>query len=817
MKIKFVAIALAFFILVVFAQTIYSYQNNSTIFNGLALFAGECNCGVFEEQRQAYLKTMNEKKELSKEYDLEEYDLAQMIPVLENQLQEYDVEAQTGYNCPMIEDKLENHKGYLSLNQYELSVCNNEGDPIVAANLCREAQENIDLYEELIEEDEQELAECLEMAAQIHADLQVEIPQKKARLAFLQEQMPKLEAEAEELKEKANEMSELHGQCATSNMEFKTKLEEQIRALSKTKGEKQTQLTRTETERNDLDSKIKLTSTNATTIGIVESDIEYLEGTLQNAQEWFDRMSAIHEPGSPEYNSAESSVDGITESLERRQARLEELIANDLLIAEQLAQNKAKLTEFDDVTIPGLKEDIKDLGEQINELKSMKACEGGEFVDIEVEEPEEDLCANGELDPGEERIDCGGSCAPCVYNVRLSPLKPELFADGKTTQEFTITVTRLGEPVDGLSFNLSAKDVRSTLSIFDSDGRLSSSSVTTDSSGTARFTYTVPRAPEDKYFKTQSIMLYASGPSSKYTYIKLKDPKPKVKVRLQKRSMLEGKTGDEINYADVTIEDEDSEGWDIKVDTSIGGLISLTGSGGRVQTLIDRTDSTEYHFNWGPPVSGVELIDSYMEFVRDHKKDWSSYKSDMKDSVKDLVMDKLGEEAGEIIESGLASRPKLKKAYDIYGKSMDVMGEVGDFKDQYENWKGDVKAITHDIERIKTSTSGFEKFLRGLSIGVKGLHTVYGTKGFIESKLKPGEDDDAVTTFLNSMLDRTIQYGCDSLQTGLENYANTVREGNHETRRMPVKVIVEVTDEDGFKGKQTGLFEYVYYVAPGDT
>lgn len=414
----------------------------------------------------------------------------------------------------------------------------------------------------------------------------------------------------------------------------------------------------------------------------------------------------------------------------------------------------------------------------------------------EEEEEEKDICNNGKLDSGEERIDCGGLCPPCDYFVKLSPSNPTLFANGRDTQEFTITAKHKGKPAEGLSFNVDVQDVRSTLSIFSSAGSLSTYHVTTDANGQASFTYTAPRAPEDKYFERQKMLLSVSGSGFANTYIYLKDPKPIISVKFLRMSMLEGDVED-MNTVYVTIEDEDSKEWSIKVTTSIGGLSPVGRSGTKLHTLLDKTNSKEYKFIWNPPVSGVELLDSYMIMVEDQKADWAGLEGGLLDATKGAGLNLLSEGGG------------------LVGGSAKIKSEIDDYTGQYETWKGNVEQITRDINRMKTSTSKFEVFLRSISLGVEGLQTFYGTKGFVESKL--GEDDDnLVMSFLKSVRDKVIDYGCDSLQTGLRVWAALERESNLNTVKIPVNVIVDVTDEDGFKGHKNKVFQYTYYINPNE-
>jgi len=410
-----------------------------------------------------------------------------------------------------------------------------------------------------------------------------------------------------------------------------------------------------------------------------------------------------------------------------------------------------------------------------------------------------DFCYNNRLDPGEEQTDCGGVCEPCDYVVKITPSKSVLFADGESSEKFTLTATLYGEPVEGLTYKLLIR--KTWASVFKSLGKLSKTEMITGSDGKASFTYTAPTAPEE-YFEDAEIDITVSGVSGDYIYVTLKDPKPLIYVELKKMSMIEGQKGDEMNFADVTIEDEDSEEWNIRVTTSIGSLVRTGRGGGKVHTLLDKTKSKEYHFNWKPPESAVELIDSYMTMVKDQKADWKSAKSNLINSDVDTTLEQL---------SNMDVVGKLAMLKKYGGKSAKIAAELKSYYDQYKNWKGNVAELQRDIHEIQTSTSTYERFLRATSMCLEGWQISHGTKMFIHGKL--GKD---ARTLFEKFVEQPWNYGIDSLQTGLRLGANWVREGNHDTIRIPVHVIVEVTDEDGFTGRKNKVFQYTYHVNPNE-
>ena len=174
-----------------------------------------------------------------------------------------------------------------------------------------------------------------------------------------------------------------------------------------------------------------------------------------------------------------------------------------------------------------------------------------------------------------------------------------------------------------------------------------------------------------------------------------------------------------------------------------------------------------------------------MEYVKDHKNDWTSYTSGLKsDASSTFYATTTGEK---------------------------ISGEINSYKSQYDTWNGNVNQMQRDVNRIQTSTSRYETFLRSISFALEGLQTFYGTKGFVEGKLGEGDSSD-LKQYLESVRDKTIDYGVDSLQAGLRYWANLVREGDLDTIRIPVQIVVEVTDDDGFKTKESKVFQYTYHI-----
>jgi len=392
------------------------------------------------------------------------------------------------------------------------------------------------------------------------------------------------------------------------------------------------------------------------------------------------------------------------------------------------------------------------------------------------EEEEEDTCFNNELDDDEDGTDCGGACMQrCSFTTSISPSSATLTADGIESKQFTLSASTSGSPLKNEKYNL-AFWFPFDSKLMSDYGRISPTTITTDESGKATFTYYSPRAPDGKYLKNLNFELRATGASGAKTTIKLVDPKPRIKIILSQMSMLEG---NEVNYVDVEITDEDSTEWDIKVTTSIGTLI---GDYGEVNSLIQTIQTKNYDFSWNPPASAVELIDETMEYVQDHKNDWSNY------------------------ESGLKSESVKAISNALVGENL-----VADVESQVTTWSGNVEQMQRDVNRIQTSTSSYETFLRSISFGLEGLQAYYGTKGFFDDKLG-NEGSEGLTAYLEGLRDKTIDYGVDSLQSGLRYWANLVRKGSLDTRKIPVYIVVEVTDNEGFTAKESKVFQYTYYI-----
>ena len=385
-------------------------------------------------------------------------------------------------------------------------------------------------------------------------------------------------------------------------------------------------------------------------------------------------------------------------------------------------------------------------------------------------------------------IGCDSVTSQCIehgdLSITLSPNKVRLPADGKASQEFSIVAKAGDTPLKGEKFTISiwAPFSKNAISDF---GKTNVKTVTTDSSGRASFIYTAPMSPEGIYFKNFNFQIRVIGITDKKIEIILVDPKPIIDINMAERSILEGKEPG-VNYIDIGITDEFGKEWDIKIESNLGRL-APQGRSGEFYTLIDKTRGKEYKFNWLPPEGAAELVDAIMNYTIAHQKDWSKFKTGIKEDSVDFALSEL-----------FFEKPK-------------AMEEFKSWKDFYENSKVDVKDLQEYVRQIKTSTSAYERFLRSLSMGFRGLQVFHGTKGFVEDKLGDSNEKSSFKEYLEGIRDKTIHYGIDSLKSGLNHWADLVREGSLDTRRIPVTVRVEITNDLGFKARKSGTFEYIYY------
>lgn len=408
-----------------------------------------------------------------------------------------------------------------------------------------------------------------------------------------------------------------------------------------------------------------------------------------------------------------------------------------------------------------------------------------------------DTCSNGEMDEDEDNVDCGGVCTPCNYKIEISPSKAELFADGKSKQDFVITTTLYNKPAKNMSFTITLDRNPKFLESFDSNGRITPTTITTNSEGKANFSYFSPLA-NGKRYKDAISELAIAGATGQRIYVNLKDPRPWPEITLSQRSMLEG---NEMNFIDVKINDEDSKKWKIKVDTSLGTLIPIgDGRGGRVYSIVDTISNPKYLLNWNPPESVMEFVDSYINYAKAHNADATNLEEGLLDTAVEGAISLVGKVAGASGKGG----QDLEQALEI------GIG-VKSYYDQYKNWKGNVEQIQKDINQIKNSSSLYEKFLRSLSLGTESIQTYWGTKKFITEKLGQPSNENEFVSFLKDIGANVIDYGCDSLQSGFRFLADLERESNTKTLEIPVHLIVEVTDEDGFSTKKDAVFNYVYH------
>jgi len=378
-------------------------------------------------------------------------------------------------------------------------------------------------------------------------------------------------------------------------------------------------------------------------------------------------------------------------------------------------------------------------------------------------------------------------------SVTISPDKVRLPADGKSTQEFVLKATADGAPLKNERFTVvmwtpfwidyearvKAEDVLNNF------GTINAKTITTDASGRASFVYTAPMASQRVYFENLSFQIKVEGVRENKIEITLIDPKPRITVNLAERSILEGsKPG--VNYIDIQIEDEFGKEWDIAVKSNLGKF-AVGGREGEFYTLLDKTRTRGYKANWLPPEGVAELVDATMNYVIAHQKDWSNFKTGIKEDSVEFAL-------GEIF----LGKPDAQKEFESW-------------KEIYGAWKIDVEVLQENVNQIKSSTSAYERFLRSISMGFRGLQVFYGTKSFVDDKLGEKKPTTDFLDYIKSIRDKTINYGVDSLRSGLNLWADFVREGSLDTRRTSVSIMVEVGNDSGFSVRKSGVFEYIYY------
>jgi len=417
-----------------------------------------------------------------------------------------------------------------------------------------------------------------------------------------------------------------------------------------------------------------------------------------------------------------------------------------------------------------------------------------------------ETCSNGIKDEDEEGVDCGGNCPLCSYSVTISPSSAELYANGREEQEFTVTVklADTGEAVDNAKFDLHVQELRRRIG---DPGDLSTYSITTDSSGQATFTYTSPQSHiYDLPFVESEIRLsvtdrtHTGGEAT----ITLLDPRPKITIEKENANVLQ-EDGTGMAYIDVLVDDPDSEdgGWVYVVKPRSGKVYTTWMLTPDYWFEVDTSEAI-LQFNWVPPKGPVELRDYMMTLVQGQRSDWNNLKSNL-----------LGEQDG--VQDGLDMLKNLDES--IYGEDSPLGQAAGEVKSYYDfgkNLKGNIDELIKDGKRIADSVTKYEAFLNFLSGGVEVLEVTYATKSFIEGKLADPNDSNKLKEWLEGKRDTLIGYGCNSLQTGLRTLADTEREANLESIRVPMHVDVTVTDSDGYKTEEDILLYYTYFYAPSD-
>ncbi|MBU2638420.1 MAG: Ig-like domain-containing protein, partial [Nanoarchaeota archaeon] len=228
-------------------------------------------------------------------------------------------------------------------------------------------------------------------------------------------------------------------------------------------------------------------------------------------------------------------------------------IANQVIkLKEERAELEDKRNMLREEFVEQRKQEADAIMEDVKAIWAIKGtCQRiGETVENSGVE-QEDLCTNGKQDSSEEGIDCGGSCMQkCSFNILIIPNSATLTADGKDSKEFVLTAASSGSPLKNEKLTVSFWFPFNSKLMSDY-GRISPTSITTDGTGKASFTYYAPRAPDGAYLKNLNFEIRATGKSGAKTIIHLVDPKPRVFIKLDQRSMIEDNT--QMNYADVTI------------------------------------------------------------------------------------------------------------------------------------------------------------------------------------------------------------------------------------------------------------------------
>ncbi len=417
-----------------------------------------------------------------------------------------------------------------------------------------------------------------------------------------------------------------------------------------------------------------------------------------------------------------------------------------------------------------------------------------------------ETCDNHVQDEDEDGIDCGGSCPDeCSYSVSISPSSAELYANGREEQEFTVTVKMAdtGAAIDGVRFSLHAQESRRRIG---DPGDLSTYSITTDSNGQATFTYTSPQSNiYDLPFVESEVRLSVSDKKHEggQVYINLLDPRPKISISKENANVQQEKEYG-MAYIDINVDDPDSEnGWIYEVKPRSGKVYTTWMVAPDYWFEVDLSESV-CKFNWIPPKGPVELRDYMMTLVQGQRSDWNNLKNNM-----------LGQQ--DDVQDGLELLKDLDEAMNGEDSALGkAAGEVKSYYDFGKNLKGNIDELIKDGNRIKDSITKYEAFLNFLSGGVEVLEITYASKSFVEGKMADPTDSDEFKQWLNGKRDTLLSYGCNSLQTGLRTLADTEREANLESIRVPMHVDVTVTDTDGYKTEEDILLYYTYFYAASD-
>lgn len=398
----------------------------------------------------------------------------------------------------------------------------------------------------------------------------------------------------------------------------------------------------------------------------------------------------------------------------------------------------------------------------------------------------EGACPEGYLDDG------NGVCVAAdsgTAGIQLSPRQVSLPADGRSTHEFTLSLTREGKPLAGEMVSLSLEDPRGILA----DPGQTLPATITDQNGKATFVFHAPRFPQNFPARSHDVVVQArhalGNPKARIT---LTDNSPRISVQADPRTIQEGDSSAGVSYLTVTIDDPGSSSWQFEATAALGQVVM--GHKG----IPAKGSSTQNRLNlrWVRPDSKVGLRDFEFTLDRDDAAAWQAFSGNMKKALVSLTQDQ---------------EDKTRADWESYANDM----------------KGSLSYIKEDVQRLESGThSGLETFLNMLSTGFEGHQVWMGSKGMYDSakdyaKNELGMDTGSqeslggrVKNAVEGARDALYGYSIDLLQARLRSWADAIHEANLNTLRLPVAVTVRVRDDQGFEAVKTIVLQYTYHYNP---